>query len=727
MTAAPTTTAVDSDIHPSTFGQSVKFTATITPQTGSLDGGTVQFYDGSDTLGSPQTVDTSTDTGTLDVSSLDVATHTITAVYSGNDDFDTSTSPDFTQEVDKAPTTTAVDSDTHPSTFGQSVKFTATITPQTGALDGGTVQFYDGSDTLGSPQTVDTSTDTATLDVSSLDVATHTITAVYSGNDDFDTSTSPDFTQEVDKAPTTTTVDSDTNPSAYAQSVKFTATIDSADATPGGGTVQFYDGADPLGSPQSVGADGKASYTTAALSASSHQITASYSGNGSFEGGNSAALTQTVGKAATTTTVGSLDPVAYGQNVELRATVSSQDAVPDGGTVQFYNGSDALGGPRPVGADGKAAYTTTTPLEVGDHSITAAYSGDGRFLTSDSHATPVVQRITRDASSVTVDGDGSPSTVSGTVTFTATVAASNRDQLQGTVEFFDGDTSLGDAQPVDAQTHTASLRVTGLHGGSHAIVGVYSGDARRAGSDNRSDPYDQTVQRATSSTAVSGDAAKLTAIVTSAAGQPGGLVTFSDGDAVIGTATLDSSGHASIAPATLASGTHHIAAAYGGDGDFAPSTGAFDLLVPGAPSSGKEPIGRASLAPDRAPAEREDPAGRPLRLDRRRGVHRFTGAQGHLRYDASAGRRCRHGALLDQGERGHHPSREAHEGHPRDAEEEARQGRGEGHDRADGRQEGRQADHRRRPPIGFARGFFAGHANVLTRRCEGGRRMFGCE
>ena len=138
--------------------------------------------------------------------------------------------------------------------------------------------------------------------------------------------------------------------------------------------------------------------------------------------------------------------------------------------------------------------------------------------------------------------------------------------------------------------------MTGLHGGSHAIVGVYSGDSRRAGSDNRSDPYDQTVQRATSSTAVSGDAAKLTAIVTSAAGQPGGVVTFSDGDAVIGTATLDSSGHASIAPATLASGTHHIAAAYGGDGDFAPSTGAFDLLVPGAPSSGKEPIGRASLS-----------------------------------------------------------------------------------------------------------------------------------
>ena len=453
VTAAPTTTAVDSDIHPSTFGQSVKFTATITPQTGSLDGGTVQFYDGSDTLGSPQTVDTSTDTGTLDVSSLDVATHTITAVYSGNDDFDTSTSPDFTQEVDKAPTTTAVDSDTHPSTFGQSVKFTATITPQTGALDGGTVQFYDGSDTLGSPQTVDTSTDTATLDVSSLDVATHTITAVYSGNDDFETSTSPDFTQEVDKAPTTTAVDSDTNPSAYAQSVKFTATIDSADATPDGGTVQFYDGADPLGSPQSVGADGKASYTTAALSATSHQITASYSGNGSFEGGNSAALTQTVGKAATTTTVGSLDPVAYGQNVELRATVSSQDAVPDGGTVQFYDGSDALGGPRPVGADGKAAYTTTTPLEVGDHSITAVYSGDGRFLTSDSHATPVVQRITRDASSVTVDGTAArpPSAASST---------SPRPSRRATATSFRGRSSSSTATRVSATRSRSTRRRT---------------------------------------------------------------------------------------------------------------------------------------------------------------------------------------------------------------------------------------------------------------------------
>ena len=237
------------DTNPSTFGQSVKFTATVGSAHFTPTGGTVQFYDGTDTLGSPAAVNGS-GKATLTIANLDVGTHGITAVYSGDSSFTTSTSASLSQIVTRAPTTTALDSDTNPSTYGQSVKFTATVTPQTGALDGGTVQFYDGTDPLGSPQTVDTSSGKATLTVADLSVAGHDITAEYSGNSNFLTSTSATLSQTVGKASTTTAVDSDANPSTFGQSVKLTATVDSDNFTPDGGTVQFYDGTDTLGSPQ---------------------------------------------------------------------------------------------------------------------------------------------------------------------------------------------------------------------------------------------------------------------------------------------------------------------------------------------------------------------------------------------------------------------------------------------------------------------------------------------
>src|SRR5206468_5963027 len=62
------------------------------------------------------------------IPSLSVANHTITAVYSGDVNFNTSTSASFTQTVNKASTTAVVISSVNPSVFGQSVTFTATVT-----------------------------------------------------------------------------------------------------------------------------------------------------------------------------------------------------------------------------------------------------------------------------------------------------------------------------------------------------------------------------------------------------------------------------------------------------------------------------------------------------------------------------------------------------------------------------------------------------------------------
>lgn len=89
-----TTTVVTSSVNPSTVGQSVTFTATVT---GTTPTGTVQFRDGAVNLGAPAAL--AAGVATLTTSSLGAGTHVVTAIYSGDADDGASTSPAVSQVV----------------------------------------------------------------------------------------------------------------------------------------------------------------------------------------------------------------------------------------------------------------------------------------------------------------------------------------------------------------------------------------------------------------------------------------------------------------------------------------------------------------------------------------------------------------------------------------------------------------------------------------------------
>ncbi|HZM01730.1 MAG TPA: MBG domain-containing protein, partial [Candidatus Saccharimonadales bacterium] len=75
---------------------------------------------------------------------------------------------------------------------------------------------------------------------------------------------------------------------------------------------------------------------------------------------------------STTTTLGTLSPITYGQSTTFTATVSP---TPDGGEVQFLFNGAALGSPVPV-VGGTATSPATSVLQaVGTYTVTAAYSG----------------------------------------------------------------------------------------------------------------------------------------------------------------------------------------------------------------------------------------------------------------------------------------------------------------------------------------------------------------
>ena len=78
--------------------------------------------------------------------------HSITAVYSGDTNFNSSTSAPFSQTINQGTTTTTVTSPVSSSTFSESVTLTATVAvtaPGTGTPTG-SVQFKDNGSNLGS-------------------------------------------------------------------------------------------------------------------------------------------------------------------------------------------------------------------------------------------------------------------------------------------------------------------------------------------------------------------------------------------------------------------------------------------------------------------------------------------------------------------------------------------------------------------------------------------------
>ena len=199
---ASTTINLTASANPSVYGQSVTFTATVGPVSPGVGvpTGTVTFMNSTATLGTGTL--SSTGVATFSTSSLTASAspYSIKAVYSGDTNFTTSTSSALSQMVNQAGTTTTLTSSANPSTSGQSVTFTATVaavSPGTGTPTG-TVNFLDNGTTIGTEATL--TAGVATFTTSSLAVGTQSITAVYSGDTNFTTSTSRIISQAVNQA-----------------------------------------------------------------------------------------------------------------------------------------------------------------------------------------------------------------------------------------------------------------------------------------------------------------------------------------------------------------------------------------------------------------------------------------------------------------------------------------------------------------------------------------------
>jgi len=627
VSKAGTSTALNTSVNPSGFGQSVTFTATVSsvvgsPVPGTLPpAGTVTFRDLSTNtdLGANITLVAgagASSTASITVSSLLVGSHSIRAIYNGDGGstnfYLASQSQILTQIVTKAATTTTVSGAPNPTTYGQAVTLTANITGLGSGTPSGNVTFKLGGTNL------------ATVPLNASGVATFVtsafqfpggqdqiVTAVYNGDGNFNSS-SGTYLQDVNPAPSTTTVVTSGSPSGFGQPVTFTATVSSTlggdPRKPSGAVTFILDGSTTLGV-GTLNASGVASFTTSGqqLPIGNHTITAEYAGDATYLT-SSGTVSQEVTASATTTTL----TVAPAQGTALRAFTFTVHVAPSGsgsstptGTVIFTDLTANPGGTLGsaiLDGNGDAIFTHHLGGPIGSHVIRAQFTGDGNNSpSSDTASVQIIANGTR-TTNVVLRSSKNPSIEGEIVTFTATVSDTGPApplNPGGTIQFYNKTTGeiLGYAnlQVVATGVTRASLSTNALTAlpDAQEIVAKYSGNATFAHVNGSMLQSVKPVPTRTSSIvlaepngqpdpSVFGQSLSFTATVTDTGSgvtiTPTGTVTFTDQttNTVLGTVNLSGvslgTSTATLTTNVLAVGSHTIVAKYDGSTDFAPGS-----------------------------------------------------------------------------------------------------------------------------------------------------------
>jgi MBG domain-containing protein/Big-like domain-containing protein len=340
-----------------------------------------------------------------------------------------------------------------------------------GFVNGDSIASLSGTLTFGSTATATSPVGTYAVTPGGLSSANYSITFVAG-------------VLTVTQASSVAALGSSASPSGFDQAVTFNASV--SIAAPGAGTpsgtIEFRDGSTRLGTVALT--NGSASLTTNGLSASSHTISAIYSGDANV-GASAQSFTQTIltsAQSSTTALSSSSNPATSGASVTLTATVTAPAGLSD--NVVFYDGSNSIGTAPLSGAKAKLVIAT---LANGTHAITARYLGNATIPPSIS---PVFAQIIKPSgttlrnSTATVVASPSTGTLDQAVTFTATVSGNQSTPPTGAVIFFvDGFVVSGPVtlSPSGNATARGVFTTSTLAHGVHDVTVAYLGDGTYKG------------------------------------------------------------------------------------------------------------------------------------------------------------------------------------------------------------------------------------------------------
>ncbi len=592
----------------------ITLTATVVPSVsgGPTPTGTVDFYDstiGGNVNTSAVTLDsTGTATGQWPGSAFFTAgANPITAKYSGDGNYAATNSASVTVSVQQSAADITLSAST--STPAAGVNFTVTAVLSVSGLPpagptppSGTVSlFMDAGTTAIATASLSTSggITSATFNVSISAGGHHQLSATYSGDANYRGNNPGSLPIAVGLASTTLSV----TPSTYAPVVgsKFTVTVAastvSGSAAPTGSVTLNVDGAaSGTANLATAGGATTAAFQVTLTTSGVHTIQAVYQGDANYSTSTSPSVSVNAGTSTAGVSL-SASPVQANTTynptaaVTLTAVVSSQNGGPTPtGTLNFIDqttgnsiGSSAI----TLDSTGRASVAASAWSPIGGHNIVGRYNGDSTY------AAVTSQVLTINIQPSTTTPTVTPSTTTPLVgaSFTVTVTLAVGTPPAGTVAptgnmtlTVDGAAKTTAAVSTSGGTTSASFTASVATGGVHTLQAVYAGDNNYGTSTSQSVSITAskgatvTTLTATPSTLTPGTAESFTATIAAAnpvAGQTNtftGTVTFYDGTAQLGTATVSANG-ATLSNVTLSSAaTHVITAVYGGDDNWAGST-----------------------------------------------------------------------------------------------------------------------------------------------------------
>jgi hypothetical protein len=382
------------------------------------------------------------------------------------------------------------------------------------------------------------------------------------------------------------------NPVAVGQSVTLTASVAEVGSVSPTGTVTFFVNGNSLNSVPLT--NGVATLSVSTLTAGANSITATYTGDSTYAAGSSSVLTLTVNAPSTATTKTALQvsspTVTAGQPITLTAAVTTASGTPTG-TVSFLS-SGAVLGSATVSSSGVATLPISS-LAAGSYTLTAQYAGTSTLAASTSPAvTETVNQVSAAATKTALQVSSNPITKSEAVTLTAIVTTASGVPT-GTISFLDNGVVLGSA-PV-GPSGVAEWQISSMPAGSYTLMAQYTGTSTFSASTSAAVTGIAKPGKATSTTTAlvvspnpitAGQPITLTATVIAASGTPTGTVSFLSNGAVLGSATVSSSGVATLPISSMSAGSYTLTAQYAGTSTFdASSSSVISETVNAAPAA----------------------------------------------------------------------------------------------------------------------------------------------
>jgi hypothetical protein len=352
--AIPTTTTINAPAI--TYGTNASVTVTVTSAQGTLNGNVSLTVDN----GAPASQTLSGGSTTFTSAGLAGGSHGLSATYAAQGNFAASSATGSLQVNQAQPSVSFTGA---PASAGYHSTFTVTAT--TNASTTASISASGSCSVSGTTVTITSGTGTCNL------------TANWPADNNYLAASASQSTAATKAASTTAITSNTPNPSVTGQAVTVSYSV-TASGTPTG-NVTVTDGTGDACT--ATVAAGKCALTP--TTAGAKTLTASYAGDSSFSSSTSAGITQTVNKAATTTTITyqAPNPSVPGQPVMIKFQVAP--VAPGGGTAGGnVTVSDGLGDNC---TDTVArGYCLVGFAAWGSKTVTVSYAGDGSFSPSTS-------------------------------------------------------------------------------------------------------------------------------------------------------------------------------------------------------------------------------------------------------------------------------------------------------------------------------------------------------